>query len=153
MFYFAGDILLSFQLNYEGSIITPADTSIEIFLENDTLINQGVPVLVGTYYNYVVTINNSDITPDYYNNYRFLVTAVHNGETIYVNGYFIVHVTDYNNFDNTAVFLSNSDSEIFMPCADQTREQCLASPPVTPQILSIDMYKMSSAACDCYTKK
>jgi len=152
MFYFSGDVLLSFQLNYGNTIITPDDVTIDIYL-NGVIINSGVPVRTGEYYNYVITINDADILPNFYNSYRFTVTAAYNGETIFVNGYFIVHLSDYPNYDNTVVLLSNEDSELYMPCEDLTREQCLTTPPVKPQVLSIEMYKMNSAACDCYDKK
>lgn len=152
MFYFTGDILLSFQLKYNDVVITPDDALIYVYL-GETVVSSGVPVLVGEYYNYVFTVQDSDILPNFYNSYRFMVTATYETQPVVVNGYFIVHVSDYDNLDNTAVLLSNQNSEIYMQCADQTRTQCLTSPPVKPEIISLDMYKMNSAACDCITKK
>ena len=152
MFYFAGDLLLSFSISYNGVVITPDNPAIYIYL-GDTIINSGEPVLIGQSYNYVVSILDADILPNYYNSYRFMVTAYSNGIPIVSNGYFIVHVNDYDNLDNAVVYLSNQNSEIIMQCADQTREQCLASPPVAPEILSIDMYRMNSSDCDCLVKK
>jgi len=152
MFYFSGDVLLSFQLVYGGEIITPSDVNIQIY-EDDTVINSGNPVLSGTTYNYVVTIEDEDIAPAYYKEYRFLVSTVYNGETVFVNGYFIVHLSDYDNYDNSVVYLSNTDSEVYLSCADETREDCLTTPPVKPKILSLEIYRNSSSACDCDSHK
>jgi len=152
MFYFSGDVLLSFQLSYGGTVITPDDATIQIY-SGDALINSGIPVLSGQYYNYVITVNDADILPDYYRSYRFLVTATYGGVPLVVNGYFVVHLSDYDNMDNTVVQLSNGNSEIFLSCADQTRQDCLNTPPVKPTIISVDMYKMNSAECDCVVKK
>ena len=151
MFYFTGDVLLSFQLTYNGGVITP-EASIQIY-SGDTLIETGVPVLVGQYYNYVPNITDDDILPNYYSVYRFVVTAQYGLDNIISNGFFIVHVAEYDNLDNTTVFLSNQDSEIYLECKVLDREDCLSQPPVKPNIMSVEMFRSTNSSCDCSNNK
>ena len=152
MFYFTGDVLLEFQVNFNGTVIIPDTIAITIYL-GDTIVDTGTPVRIGSIYNFVFVVADNDILPNYYNAYRFVVSATYNGENIFANMDFIVHAADYDNMDNTVVLLSDGNSEIIMECKDKTLEECLSQPPVKPKIISVQTYAMSTNICDCVVKK
>ena len=152
MFYFTGDVLLEFQVNFNGSVIIPDTIAITIY-SGDTIVDTGTPIRVGDVYNFVFVVSDNDILPNYYTAYRFVVLATYNNENIFANMDFIVHVADYDNMDNTVVLLSDGDSEIFMERKDKTLAECLSQPPVKPTIMSVELFRTTTNACDCVEKK
>jgi hypothetical protein len=152
MFYFTGDVVISFQLKDGDQIVIADSISIDV-LYNNEVISTHTPILVNDVYQFMIHFDDTDIQPYLYRVYSFIIRAIEDTRSLVANGSFLVHMSQYDNMDPTEVYLSNEDSEIYMQCADQTREQCLTSPPVKPSVLSVELFKMTDATCDCTNKK